>query len=385
MLLADMLKGRTVILAHYATTGATEELRDWLVRQQACEVIYIAFPFGPRGADAAVHVSIYRAGILARAHRSLLRWRSPEWLAYPKDFCYALLYTCWYGRKADVLVAGDNLLTAAAVWTRPLTRIRRIVYYMNDYTPVRYPQPMLNALYYSLDRFAATHAWRIWPLTDAIIEGRFAAGRLPRGRVRWRVTPYGNHASRVTLPAVRNPHRLVFLGDIMRDKGAALFVPLAEELRRRGATFSFEIIGGGPDLASLRDQIAAAELNDAVQVLGRIDDFDRVLEHLLAAGIALAPYCPDNPNNVSFYSDPGKLRVYLGCGLPIVLTSVPHSARQIEAAGAGRLAAYDACSFADQVMALMDPVVHATAAACAAELGRSYDWDIIFRGALEEL
>ena len=385
MRLDDILNGRTVILAHHATTGATEELRDWLVRQQTREVVYIACPFGSRGDDDAVRVAIYRNGILVREHRSLLCFRAPELLAYPKDFFYACLYVCRFGRGAELLVAGDNLLTAAAACVRRVARLGRIVYYMNDFTPVRYPQPALNALYYALDRFAATRADRVWPLTAAIIEGRFAAGHLSREKVRWRVTPYGNHASRLTLPAVRDPHRLVFLGDIMHDKGAALFVPLAEELRRRGQTFTFDIIGGGSDLERLRTEVAAAGLDGSIHVHGRIEPFARVLDHLLAAGIALAPYCPTNPNNVSFYSDPGKLRVYLGCGLPIVLTAVPPCAREIEAAGAGRLAAYDARDLADQVCALMDPATHAAAAACAMSLGRRYDWDIVFRGALEEL
>ena len=110
---------KTVIFSHYATTGACEELRDWLVAGRVREVVYVAFPFG-RDLRRPICVVRYRGGERVSEHRSWFRWKLPEPFAYAKDFLYAFGYALRFGRRAEVLVAGDNLLAAAALVARGL-------------------------------------------------------------------------------------------------------------------------------------------------------------------------------------------------------------------------------------------------------------------------
>lgn len=347
----QLIDGKIVIFSHYATTGACEELRDWLVGLGAREVVYVAFPFG-RNPDRFIRAERYCRGSLAEKRHSWFRLKLPEPLAYAKDFLYAACYALRFGRGADALVAGDNLLALAGSVTRRLARIRWLVYYMIDYTPVRYENRLLNAAYYFVDRLAAYRSDRVWPLTDAMIQARFKAGRLDERRVRWDVVPYGSHPVDSAAAAACDIRHVVYMGDVVRSKGAELFVPFALELKRRVPDFTFTVIGGGRDLDGLRADVEHAGLREQVVLRGFVESIGEVVALLVKGGVAIAPYCPGDANSFTFYSDPGKIKVYLGCGLPVVLTDVPPIARAVEREGAGRIAAYDAAALAEQVASL---------------------------------
>lgn len=378
---AELASKKIVIFSHYATTGACEELRDWLVASRVREVVYIAFPFGPNP-DRFIRVERFRDGVPQPAVRSWFRLKLPEPLAYAKDFAYALWYAVRFARRADVLVTGDNLLAAAGVLTRWLTRARHVVYYMIDYTPVRYASRFMNAFYYAIDRFAATRAGAVWPLTPQIIQGRFDAGRLDERRVRWYTVPYGSH---LVPSGVHDRKRVVYMGDVVKNKGAELFVPMAQELVKRIPELRFTVIGGGRDVQALREEVCAAGLEERVEVCGFVKDINDVVERLKGAGVAIAPYFPGDANNFTFYSDPGKIKVYLGCGLPIVLTDVPPIAKVLEKENAGKIARYDATDFAQTVAALLTDDAYPQICENARRLGEQSAWPKVLSEAFSPL
>jgi len=382
--LAELNNAKVVIYSHYATTGACEELRDWLVGLGIREVVYVAFPFG-RNPDAFLRVERFLRGQPQTPVHSLFRVRLPEPLAYAKDFFYAVLYALRFGRGADVLVAGDNLLALAATCARLAARIRRVAFYMIDYTPVRYAQRLLNSLYYFVDRLAATRADVVWPLTEQIIRGRFDSGRLDAAHVRWRVVPYGSHPVPDAAKRTFDRSLVVYMGDVVRNKGAELFVPFVRALRLLVPDARFTVIGGGRDLASVRSEVEAAGLGEVVELKGFVPSIAEVVETLAQGAVAIAPYDPFDANNFTFYSDPGKIKVYLGCGIPIVLTDVPPIAQTLVREGAGRIAAYDPAAFAAEVAALLASPEYLAARARAGALGQHYAWSRVFEKAFAAL
>ena len=377
----QIIKSKVVIFSHYATTGACEELRDWLVHSRVHEVVYIAFPFG-RNPDRFIRVEHFQSGRLIKTTRSWLRIKWIEPLAYTKDFLYAIYYAMRFGRGADVLVAGDNLLAFSGILAKRLARIRQVVYYMIDYTPVRYANRVLNSLYCLMDRLAAHHADRVWPLTEEMIRARFEAGRLEQSRVLWQVVPYGSHP--VSVP-VFDIHNVVYMGDVIRSKGADLFVQFALALKQLIPDFSFTVIGGGKDLASLKAEIECVGLQGHVTFCGFVEAIGDVVSVLAKGGVAIAPYDPSDANSFTFYSDPGKIKVYLGCGLPIVLTHVPPIARVISEQGAGKIALYNAVDLAEKVAAVMLSPEYNVIRARAEMMGQEFAWSRIFPEAFKSL
>jgi glycosyltransferase involved in cell wall biosynthesis len=381
----EQLSGaKIVIFSHYATTGACEELCNWLREQKIRELVYVAFPFGS-SRDRFIRIKHFKHGELVREQKSFLGLKMLEPLAYAKDLFFAVLYGIRFARGADVLVAGDNLLSLAGLMIRRLVGIKRVIYYMIDYTPVRYANRLLNALYYAIDRLAAVHADVVWPLTSAIIQGRFTAGRLNPKRVRWYAVPYGSHPLPEFARPAFNPRQVIYMGDVVRNKGAELFVPMVLELKRLIPDFQFTVIGGGRDLSLLRDEIKKAGLEDVFEICGFIENIDDVVSRLAKAGIAIAPYFPHDANNFTFYSDPGKIKVYLGCGLPVVLTDVPPIAKDIEKEGAGKVVAYDPAGFAVALASLMNSEVYPRMRKQALRMGQRYAWPLVFTDAFSRL
>jgi len=375
---------KIVIFSHYATTGACEELCDWLRELKIRELVYVAFPFGSNR-DGFIRVEFYRQGELVKAHRSIFRLKLREPLAYAKDLIYALFYAIRFARGADVLVAGDNLLALAGVLTRWLTGVRQVVYYMIDYTPIRYANRLLNALYYIVDRLAASHADAVWPLTEQIIRGRFDSKRLDERHVRWYTVPYGSHPQAETPVSPYDRKRVVYMGDIVRNKGAELFVPLARELKRLIPDFRFTVIGGGKDLPALREEVNKAGMDGHFEFCGFVENIADVVVRLTGAGVAIAPYYPFDANNFTFFSDPGKIKVYLGCGLPIVLTDVPPIAKDIEKKGAGKIAPYDASGFANAIASILGDEGYPQTRKNARKLGVKFAWTNVFAEAFARL
>ena len=381
---AQLVNQKVVVFSHYATTGACEELRDWLLGLKSKEVVYIAFPFGPNR-ERAIRVDRFCGGERVSARRSWWRLKLPEPLAYAKDFFYALLYAVRFARGADVLVAGDNLLTLAAVLTRRLTGVGHVAYYMIDYTPVRYANRLMNALYYAVDRWAACGADAVWPLTPQIMRGRFESGRLDERRVRWYAVPYGSHPQAAVPAAERACKRVVYMGDVLHSKGAELFVPMARELKRLVPDFRFTVIGGGKDLQALRDEAKESGLDGCFEIYGFVERIEDVLHRLADSDVAIAPYYPSDANSFTFFSDPGKIKVYLGCGLPIVLTDVPPVARELEKEGAGKIARYEAAEFAKAVAAVLEDATCSRMRVNARRLGERYAWPKVFTEAFARL
>lgn len=375
---------KIVIFSHYSTTGACEELRDWLQERKVRDVVYVSFPFGSTQ-DHHIRVTHYRQGVFNQQKTSFFCFKTPEPLAYVKDLLYAILYGLRFARHADLAVGGDNLLSLALLIIRKIARIRTIVYYMIDYTPRRYGNPLLNEMYYFVDRLAATHADIVWPLTSAMIQGRFKAGRLSEEKVHWHVVPYGSHPVGIDAIRSHDRKRIVYMGDVVRNKGAELFVPMAIELKRIIPGFRLTIIGGGRDLPALREAVRSAGLEDQVELLGFIKEFKDVVDHLTGAGVAIAPYYPEDPNNFTFYADPGKIKVYLGCGLPIVLTEVPPIAKEIENHDAGKLARYDAVDFARAIVCIIERRDYEAIRERAWQLGAACSWPKVLGEAFNAL
>jgi glycosyltransferase involved in cell wall biosynthesis len=100
------------------------------------------------------------------------------------------------------------------------------------------------------------------------------------------------------------------------------------------------VIGDGPELPVLKQQAARLGVAGAVRFHGFVTDH-REVERLLASGsVAAAPYRPSK-STFTRWADPGKLKAYLAAGLPIVLTDVPPTARELSTEAGAELSAFD--------------------------------------------
>jgi glycosyltransferase involved in cell wall biosynthesis len=140
------------------------------------------------------------------------------------------------------------------------------------------------------------------------------------------------------------------------------------------------VIGDGPYRPTLERLAADLGLADAVEFAGYVDDHEEVEQRVRRSGVGVAVYDPAIAA-FSYYADPGKIRNYLASGVPVVVTDVPQSAREIASSGAGVVVSYEARAIAEGIVRVLEPESHAEHRAAARKLGERHHWPVIFDAA----
>ena len=184
------------------------------------------------------------------------------------------------------------------------------------------------------------HAGPHWETTRRLANHRIAAmivvGAAARRAAakRWRrppplvevangVPPYPGATAR--RPRTGAAVRLLFVGRLAEQKGAALLVPILEAVRAAGREATLTVVGAGPLEPSLRAQAAGSTVGEHVAFTGFADD---PLAAMADADLLVAPS--------RFEGLPFTPLEALSTGLPVVLSAIgPHLELAMETGGRG--------------------------------------------------
>jgi glycosyltransferase involved in cell wall biosynthesis len=117
-----------------------------------------------------------------------------------------------------------------------------------------------------------------------------------------------------------------FLGSFRAWHGVGHFAEAARLLLSRGSSLSFLAIGGGPELAPLKEQVARWGLTPGRLVFAGELPHDLVPDYLALAGIGVAPFdiAAHAPlREFGFYWSPLKVFEYMSMEMPVVTVDVP--------------------------------------------------------------
>ncbi|MDH6264749.1 glycosyltransferase involved in cell wall biosynthesis [Rhizobium sp. SG_E_25_P2] len=210
----------------------------------------------------------------------------------------------------------EAILDRPASWNAgEIARIRRVHGGADTVLHLQYPSlTMSNSLAPAMlpivapNIYATLHEFRLFSLPRKLIFAPFAlraralvfsnpAERdgfrraFPFGGASLRVLPIGNNIHKVD-DAVERRERLVYFGQISRNKGIEIFLDTISTLRRQGAPLECRMIGamveGDGEFRAMVER-RAAELDVSLRLNMPPDDVSR---ELLAATIALLPF-PD--------------------------------------------------------------------------------------------
>ena len=111
---------------------------------------------------------------------------------------------------------------------------------------------------------------------------------------------------------------------------------------------------------------------------------DEVLAMLPGYDIALALYKP-SPNNLSQWADPSRVKDYLACGLPTIITPVPEIHKDIRTLEAGIVVDYAVEPLAEAIGRLLaDPGLWRAMRENALRYMDSYAWSAILDRVFDE-
>ena len=126
-------------------------------------------------------------------------------------------------------------------------------------------------------------------------------------------------------------------------------------------------------------------LEKYVEFLGYIRNHKDVENRIAKAALAIALY-DRRYDEFSYYADPGKIKNYLGAGVPVIMTDVPYVAEEIAKNKCGFIVQYSKKDLLDILLKFFsDKKLMKEYRYNAVRFAKKYDWDKVFASALTYL
>jgi glycosyltransferase involved in cell wall biosynthesis len=363
-------------VSHFAFTGHPLELQTFLI-PRVSKLVFIGHPF-TYAKEKRSYAKIYEESILVKQLDSP-SFNMNEFLTYLKDFFFTFYFIFKSKKRYDVFIGADPLNAFAGIILKKLELVNFVVFYVIDYVPVRFKNPVLNSVYRSIDTLCVYNADSTWNLTSAMANARECNG-IRKNRTKQIAVPTGIHFDKNACLPIEQIKKtdLAFLSHLRGGQGIELILEALPAIVKVIPSARLVVIGTGPLEEYFRDEVKKRNLTNNVMFLGFIENHDEIEKIISKCGVGLAPYVPD-PNSFTWYADPGKPKVYLGCGIPVVITRVPEVALEIEKEGAGIAIKYDKDELVDAVVKLLtNDDFYRQCRLKALEFASKYSWDDVF-------
>lgn len=225
----------------------------------------------------------------------------------------------------DYFIGFEAINAIAGVLLRRFGKVKKVIYYVSDYSPNRYSQKWFNDLYLSLDRYATKHSDYTWDVSEAINPARIKAGLDKKNSPPVLIVPNALYPFQIkSLPSRKLlPHSLVFMGTLGIENGPDLAIESLPLVLKKLPDVKLYIVGGEEnDLKRLKSLTVKLSLEKNVIFKGFIADRNKISQEIRKYAVALAPYRYIK-GSARLYGDATKIRAYMAAGLPTVTTVVP--------------------------------------------------------------
>lgn len=373
-----------VIVSHTMLYGAAHALRDYLLKNNINRLLFISLPFYEQ--RIASNIS-YKKGIIdgeisiRRASFGII------------DYLIDTLQVAWWiykqKDKFSLFVGINPINCIVGLFFRKIGKTKKVIFYAIDFTPKRFENPLLNYLYHKLEIYCVVHADKVWNVSPRIAEGREQFLQIPNDPTHQIVVPIGIWNKNIKKRDFKDvkKHQLLFVGHLLEKQGVQLVLDATPDIIKKIPDFKFVIAGGGEYEKILRKKIKKLRIEKYVDITGWIKERKELDKMMSESACAIAVYKPEEEKlyNFTYYSDPTKLKDYLGAGLPIILTDVSYNALKIQEEKCGIIVFYSSVDIAKAVIELMDDEEKLKNFKLnALEIAKEFEWSIIFHKAFKE-
>ncbi len=293
------------------------------------------------------------------------------------------------GRRFDLYVGVEAVNAIMGIWLRRFKVAKKIVYDVIDYSPKRFDNTKLNEIFHAMDRYCVHGADWAW-----VQSGRVKPMRLELGAKDDLICPhilkksgFGADISRVRVDSKESfdPHRLVYVGALHPTDGVDCLVEAMPQILEKVPQAKLVIVGDGIDAPKLRDRVQELGLEKNIEFLGTIGNPTEIENLLASSALGIVPYRKDHLS-LKHFNDPSKPRLYLGCGLPVVITDVPEVAKEIHQRKAGMIIDWSPAALAEAVVSLLtDQVKLAEFRSNSLRMAEDFTWDKIFSNVFSQM
>jgi len=363
-----------VISTHVFTTGPAHELENYL-RSRTRDLLFISHPFYYSNERRSL-VRLYSDGKLEKSYKiPTLSSFGPA--SYLRDLVVSVLTVILSRKRYSLFIGLDALNSLAGLLLQKAGLIDNSVFYRIDYVPSRFRNRVANRIYHSLNLLCAKSCDWTWNLSKRMIEEQC---RTPDLLSKQLVVPIGSNYDQIKRKASdpSGTRRLAYLGSLRQGQGLELLIDEMPSIRKAVPEAQLVIIGKGPLESKLKQRAAELELDNCTVFLGYVQDHAHVEEILATCGIGVAMYEPFADSFIQF-TEPGKIKVYMACGLPVITTRVTEIAEEIQERGAGFVIDYSGEQLVSTIANLTsDESLYSSARQSAIKFASEYSWTNIF-------
>lgn len=369
-----------VIVAHKNLPQPDDDLVSFLNRNKSLRVMHIRHSFS-EVQDRLSYYDLYFKGKEIKKKKSIDYRFLPEVLIYIKELFFTLWWIVSSGYKWDTYIAVDGLCAYFGLFLRALGKCREVVYWSIDFVPLnRFSDSWKNYIYRWVNSFVCKRADEVWDLSPRMAEGRKKYWGIELSDYKSRsLVPYGMWLKRIRPIPYHNCQKntLVFMGHLMPKQGVDTVIKRIPEIIKEIPDFSFKIIGGGVYRENLERLAKDLGVEKHCLFLGKIPDNRDVEKEIAKSAVAIAPYLR-LPDSYTYYADPGKVKTYLACGVPVLLTDLPWDAGEIEKENCGLIINDDGSDLVEKLLKMLKTSYNSEFRQNAMVYSKKFDYEGIF-------
>lgn len=383
--LKNRLKNLQVLsIGHKRATGFPDMFADF-IKVRAHTIVRIDHPLYPSW-GAKTSMTFYKNNKLLQ-QLYVPRVGKLFFANYVVDIVLSVFLGVFFiPKQIHISLGANNLNTLALIMLKKIGKVKKVIYHTIDYTPHRFPNPLLNWIYHAVDRYCCYRADVLWNSSIRMNEGRVKNGVEENRIAHTIIIPDGSnfdHTKRLPIAKI-DRKKVIFLGHLRSGMGLPILIDAFVEVARKIPDARLVIVGGGPLLLELKKMVKSKNLGKHIAFTGflpRHEDVDNIVR---TGAIGVAPFEPLD-GSMEYYSDVGKPKVYLAAGMPVIITKVPEIADEIAEKKAGIAIAYSKKQLADAIISLLrNDTIYKLYRRNAIELAKKYNWTNIFTKAFEE-
>ena len=375
---------KIVIATHQMLYGSAQALRDYLLNKKTNTVLFIGHPLVMQRQSSC---NFYKNG--RKIDETVVnRRKSFGFLDYAIDFFLTLWWVWKQKQTYDIFIGVDGLNCLAGLFLRKISKVKKVIFYSIDFSPVRFKNSIINAVYHKIEKFCVVSSDDCWNVSPRIAEGREQFLHISSKQYRQRIVPIGiwnDKIKKVPFGKIKK-HQLLFVGHLLEKQGVQKALEAVPLIVKEIPDFKFLIVGGGEYKNDLQKLVLALGIEQYVELRGWIKERKLLDDVMSESACAIAAYKPEKEKlfNFTYYADPTKLKDYLGAGLPIILTDVSYNAKDMEKRKCGIIVDYDKNKIANAITILLnDEKKLMEYRANAIAFARDFDWNFIFSKALQ--
>lgn len=345
-----------VIVSHKFLTQQDDDLVLFLNNKKYKNVLHIRHSFSDAD-NRCSYFTWYKDGALYKESRTrdYKDWREP--LIYTKEFFFTFKWIFQGDMKWDYYIGMDGLCVSFGNIFRLFGKVKKTIFWAVDFVPdKRFESSLKNKTYHLINIAGYKRSDEMWDCSPRMAEGRekFLGIKMSNYK-KHKVMPYGVWVDRIKKYDYSECEKntLVFMGHLLPKQGVQLVIEVIPEIIKKFPSFKFKIIGGGSFKEPLIKLAADLKVAKYCDFKGKIDDI-KVLESEIAKScVAIAPYIK-KLDTWTYYADSGKVKTYLACGVPVLLTDIPWNAKEIEDNKCGKIISEDKNDIANSIAEFMN-------------------------------